>query len=108
MHHYAATIIRVIDGDTVVADVDLGFRTFTRQTLRLYGINAPEIRGFEKQAGLAASEYLKTQLSRTPITVRTIRDRQGKYGRYLAVLFDAAGKNINREMIQDGHAVPYE
>ena len=108
MHHYAATIIRVIDGDTVVADVDLGFRTFTRQTLRLYGINAPEIRGFEKQAGIAATEYLKNQLSHEPITVRTIRDRQGKFGRYLAVLFNSRGTNINREMISDGHAVPYE
>jgi len=106
LYEYRAEILRVIDGDTVVARIDLGFRTFVQQTLRLYGIDAPEIRGPEKERGREASAYLRKLIElHAPITVHTIRDRTGKYGRYLATLY---GQNetvdLNQAMVEAGFA----
>ncbi len=111
MYEYRATITRVIDGDTVEALVDLGFGVLTDQTFRLYGINAPETRGESRDAGKAATEYLRLLIDKhtgnsSTLTIQTHKDRQEKYGRYLAVLV-ANGMNLNVGMINAGHAVPY-
>lgn len=109
MYQYAARIERVIDGDTVVAVLDLGFAVSARHTLRLFGINAPEARGRTKPYGKAAKEHL-TQLidALGPVYVETRRDKQGKYGRYLAVLRGAQGQDLNAQMVADGYAVTAE
>jgi micrococcal nuclease len=114
LFEYAAEVVRAIDGDTIVADIDLGFSVTIRQTLRLYGINAPEIRGShltpeQKEKGWLATQHLCWLLDhKRPIIVRTIKDRTEKYGRYLAVLYgkDSEGLvDLNQQMIRDGYAV---
>jgi micrococcal nuclease len=110
MYQYRATVLRVIDGDTVHVDLDLGCDVHQRMTLRLFGINAPEMRTPE---GPAARDHLIRLLGLVEglgfpvVVVDTIKDRREKYGRYLAVLSTIDGLNVNERMILDGHAVPY-
>lgn len=110
-----AKIVRLVDGDTVDVDIDLGMAITTRQRLRLFGINTPEVRGPEKVAGHAATQHLADLLVRYrhegewDIVVQTRKDKRGKYGRYLADLVGEDGDgnpvNLNMKMVADGHAV---
>ncbi len=101
---YRAELERVVDGDTVDMRVDCGFSISTGQRLRLYGINTPEVRGAEREAGLAAKEYVINRFSEAEeVVIRTIRDKKGKYGRYLAVIY-LDGVDLNEELVQVGHA----
>jgi|TARA_R110000824_G_scaffold124248_5_gene282535 micrococcal nuclease len=110
-----AKIVRLVDGDTVDVDIDLGMAITTRQRLRLFGINTPEVRGSEKVAGHAATQHLADLLVRYrhegewDIVVQTRKDKRGKYGRYLADLIGEDGDgnpvNLNMKMVADGHAV---
>jgi micrococcal nuclease len=106
-YEYRATILRVVDGDTVHARVDLGFDLRIDMKLRLYGINAPEL---STPDGPKAKQHLIELLnfpSGEPLSVSTIKDRQEKYGRYLAVLTRDDGTNINERMVADGAALVY-
>ena len=110
MYEYQARITRVIDGDTVEAEIDLGFHVTFTATLRLSGINTPETRGTERPQGLAATRYLESLLDdltghTRELIVRTQKDRTGKYGRYLADLI-AGEVNLNQALVAAGHAVP--
>ena len=91
MYEYQAFVRDVYDGDTVTVDMDLGFDHLIRSMkLRLYGINTPELRGGtdeEKSKARKARDYLRLLVLHDNIIVKTIRDKTGKYGRYLAVLF---------------------
>ena len=109
MYEYRARITRVIDGDTVEAEIDLGFHVTFTATLRLTGINAPETRGAERPQGLAATRYLESLLDdltgeNRELTIRTKQDLTGKYGRYLAELI-AGEVNLNLALVAAGHAV---
>jgi micrococcal nuclease len=87
LYHYRAVIIEVYDGDTVTADVDLGFSVWIRgERLRLARIDAPEVRGADKEAGLAARDFLRGLILDKPLIVETAKDMKGKYGRYIAEL----------------------
>jgi len=105
---YKAVVVSVYDGDTIRCDVDLGFNTWIRNmTLRLYGIDSPEIRGEERPQGLKARDWLREELPvGTEVLIETIRDRTGKYGRYLAVVWKD-GTDMNKKMIRKGYAEPY-
>jgi micrococcal nuclease len=117
---YKSELIRVVDGDTVELMIDQGFSNFTKQTMRLYGIDAPEMNTL---AGKAAKTWLREALQPLDaIYVQTIqlstKAKRDKYGRFLAVLFDdtsdmqASGptntrvspSSINAKMITEGHA----
>ena len=109
MYEYRARIVRVIDGDTVEAEVDLGFHISSRMRLRLFGINAPEIKGPTRPAGLAARDYLQNLIdthtdSNHELMIRTQKDATEKYGRCLATLV-ASDVNLNEALIAAGHAV---
>ncbi|MEN0088347.1 MAG: thermonuclease family protein [Pseudomonadota bacterium] len=104
---YKAVITQVYDGDTVTADVDLGFKTWRRdERLRLFGIDAPELRGAERPDGLKSRDALRQRLLNQQVTICTIKDKTGKYGRYLAEIF-LDGENINDWLLASGYAVPY-
>jgi micrococcal nuclease len=105
MYEYRGTVLSVVDGDTIHADIDLGCDIHTRLTLRLAGINAPEKATLE---GKAASVWLDAHLPGEPnaLLIRTVKDRREKYGRYLAELF-VRGVSINEAMVLAGYAVPY-
>ena len=103
-HYKVLNIVRVIDGDTVMATVDLGFRASITLDFRLSGIDTPEMRGASHDAGIAARDYLAMRLtSSVDVAVQSSKD---KYGRYLGE-FTVDGVSINQEMISKGFAVAY-
>ncbi len=102
----SATLLRAVDGDTGIFLIDLGYRITTTQVCRLYGIDTPELRGEEREAGLAAKAHLEQLIATRPLVVRSYRNPQDKYGRYLLTVY-ADGVDINQRMIDDGHAVAY-
>lgn len=103
-YDYNAKLIRVVDGDTVWVDIDLGFRTRREEILRLYGINAPEIVGSEKPKGLVTKTRLETLLpTQQSFTIKTFKNPTDKYGRWLAELY-VDGVNINQQLIAEGLA----
>ena len=102
MYEYRATLVRVVDGDTVWLEVDLGFDIRRLDSFRLVGINAPEMNTAE---GKAAREWLVARLPAV-LMIRTVKDRREKYGRYLATLY-VDGTNVNEQMIEEGHAQRY-
>ena len=114
MYTYSAKLIRVIDGDTVDLEIDLGFDLSIRQRLKLFGVNTPDSRSAdttEKQKGLEAKQRLTEVLPRQ-FKVTTILNKRGKYGRVLGTIFvkdkDAGGEiNVNELMVKEGHAVKY-
>ena len=110
---YEATLLRVIDGDTIVCDIDQGMNHWSRnQGIRLAGINAPELRGDTKEAGLAAKEFLVNELGSQQLWLRTTAYNEfEKYGRVLALVYtsdpDEGGQSVNQLLIDSGHAVKY-
>ena len=113
MYEYRVKIVRVVDGDTVDVDIDLGFGVWLKkQRVRLYGIDTPESRTrdlVEKRFGNMAKDYLKNRLSSGAI-LGTRLDKKGKFGRILGEFFvlDTDQKiNVNEELISKHHAVAY-
>ena len=111
MYEYRAKIRRIVDGDTVDVDIDLGFdMIFSKQRIRLYGIDTPESRTRDKEEkfyGKLAAQFLKDQCKKgSCIALRTHLDKKGKYGRILGEII-VDGVNINQLMIEEHMAVEY-
>lgn len=110
MYEYRCKIVKIIDGDTVDVDIDLGFGVWMKkERIRLYGIDTPESRTRdleEKKYGLAAKEFLTKWLNAGNITLKTHKDAEGKFGRILGELW-YSDININQKMIDEHHAVAY-
>ena len=115
MYEYRCTVVKIVDGDTVDVDIDLGFGVWMKkQRIRLYGIDTPESRTRdleEKKYGLAAKEFLTGMLDdKAGITLKTHKDKEGKFGRILGELWrntNYADQSINEYMIEKHHAVRY-
>ena len=119
MYEYKVRIVKVVDGDTVDVDIDLGFDVWLKnQRVRLYGIDTPESRTRdleEKKYGKAATAYLTEKLKIGTPVLRSYGS--GKFGRILGEFWiieeshDMPGMevktNINQMMIEDHHAVAY-
>ena len=113
MYEYRCKVVRVVDGDTVDVDVDLGFGVWLKkERVRLLGIDTPESRTrdkVEKQYGLAAKSFLKQVLGTSPI-LKTTKDGKGKFGRILGefiVEIENNRININQYLVDNHHAVEY-
>ena len=108
MYHYKAKLVRVIDGDTIDVDIDLGFDVWLKkQRIRLAGIDAPECRTrnkLEKTLGLAAKERL-TELCSAEMQLESLGT--GKFGRILGIPKTSDGASICQILIDEGHAVEY-
>ena len=108
---YQAELIRVIDGDTIDAMVDLGFSTWKKVRIRFQGINAPESRTRdkeEKKRGLAAKDRVIEILSENDNKFQLKSHGLGKYGRGLGELFvESLPESINKTLIKEGHGVEY-
>ncbi len=116
-YFYESLVTNVVDGDTIDVRVDLGFRASIEQRLRFYGINAPEIRGEERERGLEAKKFVEEHLLDKEIWIETIKGRTqeqtGKFGRYLAKIYlpwtedlvPGTGKDFNTSLVEQGHAV---
>ncbi len=98
LYHYKAEVIKVYDGDTITVNIDLGLNVIKRKVkIRLARINAPELKGVERTAGLKSRDFLRDLILNKKITIQTIRDRKGKYGRYLGEVWfkNDSGNYIN-------------
>ena len=114
MYEYRCKVVKVIDGDTVDVDIDLGFGIWQMdERVRIMGIDTPESRTrdkVEKAFGLAAKEKLKVLLKGTPTLKTQINkhgeDMKGKFGRILGdIIVDHV--SMSDTMIKEHHAVPY-
>jgi micrococcal nuclease len=110
MYDYQCTIVRVVDGDTVDVDIDLGFDTWRcGERIRLYGIDTPECRtrnAEEKAAGVLAKEFVEDTLH-VGQTYKLTTKEKGKFGRYLGVIMLSNKTSINAALISENLAVPY-
>jgi len=114
MYEYNVKVVRVIDGDTIDVDIDLGFNTvLKKQRIRLYGIDTPESRTRDKEEkvrGFLSKNYL---LLKCPIGgyIKLKSHGVGKFGRILGELFEYNKHedtvSINQEMCDEGYAAPY-
>jgi micrococcal nuclease len=119
MYEYNIKVVKVVDGDTVDVDIDLGFgMTYKKQRVRMMGIDTPESRTrdlVEKKFGKASKKHLK-QLLESAERLSLVSHDKGKFGRILGEIFahHAEGHpvyeteiSINQQMIDDHHAVDY-
>ena len=103
-YQYSATVVSIYDGDTITVMIDLGFGVSVKEKLRLARINTPEVRGPQREQGIASRDYLITLVPvGSQIDIRTIRDSQEKYGRYLAEVFKG-DICVNDLLVQAGMA----
>lgn len=100
---YRAKVLRVIDGDTVVIRVDVGFRMWAEMPMRLAFINTPEL---NTEAGKTAKLVLENLVANTDVVVQTYKPTD-KYGRYLGTIY-AGDDNINSYMVARGYAEEYK
>ena len=110
MFEYNATVIKVVDGDTIDAMVDLGFSTFKKVRIRMHGINAPESRTRnleEKKRGLAAKARLIELLNEVDNKFTLVSYGVGKFGRCLGVIHTDKDISINKQLINEGHGTEY-
>jgi micrococcal nuclease len=111
--YYVKKVTKVVDGDTIDVEIDLGFDISFSSRVRLAGIDTPESRTtdkMEKALGLEAKAYLKHEIeSAKTVVIKTEKmDSSEKYGRILGWVFlDGASASLNEKMITDGHAWGY-
>jgi micrococcal nuclease len=106
-------LLKVVDGDTIKVEIDLGFDLSVTTTIRLAGIDTPESRTKdlkEKQLGLDAKKWLETTLTAAQVVrIKTERDADEKYGRLLGTLYlPTESKSINELMVENGYAWKYD
>tara|TARA_Y100000310_G_scaffold93192_1_gene90741 strand:+ start:1111 stop:1461 length:351 start_codon:yes stop_codon:yes gene_type:complete len=115
MYEYNAKCTRVVDGDTIDCDIDLGFGiVLHKQRVRLSGINTPEIRTKdlnEKQRGLKAKQRvieILNSIDNSFILRTTEYNSTGKYGRILGIIvIESSLVSLNDMLIEEGHAEVY-
>lgn len=109
LYHYKAVCTEVYDGDTITVDIDLGFGNWMHnQKLRLFGINAPEMRGLERDVGIKSRDWLRETILNKNVEIETIKDSKEKYGRWLVIVFmlqpNGVTLNINKTLLSLGLA----
>ena len=111
--YYVKKVSKVVDGDTIDVDIDLGFDISFSSRVRLAGIDTPESRTIdkmEKTLGLESKDYLKKAIDAcTSVVIKTEKmDSSEKYGRILGWVFlDGSEISINQKMIDEGYAWGY-
>lgn len=110
MYEYRCSVSKVVDGDTVDCEIDLGFDIVYKSRVRLYGIDTPESRTKdldEKARGKLASDFLAQHiLHADKVVIQTKLDKKGKFGRVLGVIV-ADGVDLNQALIDNYLAVAY-
>lgn len=115
MYEYKVKVLKVVDGDTVDCDIDLGFGiVLSDERVRIMGIDTPESRtrdDVEKLFGKASARRLKELLGKTSILKTQINkngeDMKGKFGRILGDFVTSDGRMVTEVMSEEGHCVPY-
>ena len=111
-HNYSAKLLRVVDGDTADAMIDLGFNTWVKKRIRFYGVDTWESRTRnleEKKKGLEAKAYVKDLLENSDEGKFVLKSYGvGKYGRVLGELFVKGNEtSVNELLKENGHAYEY-
>ena len=110
MYEYKCKLVKVVDGDTIDVDIDLGFGVWLqKQRIRLYGIDTPESRtsdDVEKIYGMAAKDFLIKWTNSGGLSIKTHKDAKGKFGRILGEIW-CFNTNVNEKLIEEHHAVRY-
>ncbi len=116
LYWYRALCTQVIDGDTIQVNIELGLKVNLTERVRLYGIDSSEIFGVkmgspEYTAGMLCKNRVVELILNKPIWINTIKDRQEKYGRFLANIYflDTNGQytNLNELLVSEGLAKKY-
>jgi micrococcal nuclease len=122
LYIYKAYVTDVYDGDTITCIVDCGFNLGIQKTkIRLHGIDTPELRGSEREIGLVVRDELRKKILNKHILLKTIKDKTGKYGRFLGKIYikDEPNENnknnetcsylcINDWLLENNYAVVYK
>jgi endonuclease YncB( thermonuclease family) len=115
MFDYNVKVTRVVDGDTIDVQIDLGFGIWHKARVRMLGIDTPESRTRnleEKALGLASKARLKELLKDRKVSIECTKEK-GKFGRVLATVYSTDKKgveeriNCNEQLIEEGHARAY-
>ncbi|HBY68207.1 MAG TPA: nuclease [Flavobacteriaceae bacterium] len=105
---YKAIVTKVVDGDTFDLKIDLGFDVTVKHRIRLYGVDAYEtsLRGDtteeEKRKGIEAKAFLIDRIFDKEVIIETVKDKKGKYGRYLANVCHE-GKMVSEMLVEKGY-----
>lgn len=111
-YQYWARVKRVVDGDTIELDVDVGFKVMFRERFRLLGVDTPEVYGVKRTSeeykrGKAASDFVKKRIPvGSWVEVKVYSDKREKYGRWLCEIF-VDGKSLNEALLEKGFAQEY-
>jgi len=105
-YKFYAEILKIKDGDTAKVLVDLGFSVFCIQSIRIKGLNAPELnKSEESKAGKASRDYLMTLLPvGSKVLIKTEKYRQS-FTRYVGDIYREDGSNVAELLVAAGHAV---
>ena len=116
MYEYRALVVSVYDADTLRADIDLGFGVWLKnQSVRWLRIDAWEMRGEEREAGLISRDVLREKILHKTIIITTCKDKKGKYGRYIGEILveeeilnegvtTSTLVNVNNWLVENGYA----
>jgi len=105
LYHYKAVVVSVYDADTVRIDIDWGGNFWSKnEPVRISRIDAPELRGKERPAGLIARDFLRKRILGKEVLIRTYKDKRGKYGRFIVEIIHE-GENISDWLVSNGQAV---
>jgi micrococcal nuclease len=112
MYEYKARVNRVVDGDTVILDIDLGFETWiNNQSVRIYGVDTPESRTKdldEKARGILAKEWVIKLLPVGDVVfIKTIKDKSEKFGRILGDIINTDDISVSASLLENHLAAPY-
>jgi micrococcal nuclease len=118
LYIYKAYVTGVYDGDTITCIIDCGFNLGIQKTkIRLYGIDTPELRGDEREIGLFVRDELRKKILNKHIFLKTIKDKTGKYGRFLGKIYikEPSENSENRSylcindwLLENDYAVVYK
>lgn len=108
LYAYKAVVLDAYDGDTVTVLIDLGLHVKVQAKVRLLGINAPELRGAQRDKGLLSKARIEELILNKTVYIKTYKDRKEKYGRWLGEIYTTdSDKSVNQILIDEGFAWPY-
>jgi micrococcal nuclease len=111
-YQYWAQVQRVVDGDTIELNVELGFKVTVKERFRLIGVDTPEVYGVKRTSeeykrGKAASDFVKSLIPPGSwVEIRVYAEKREKYGRWLCEVF-VGGKSLNETLVKKGFAMEY-
>lgn len=112
MYQYQAKIIRVVDGDTVHAEVDLGFKASLKIEIRLFGVDTPELHSKSSRTRKKANQAFsrtKELLKDPNITMQSFKPyKTDKYGRWVALIVNSDGVNLTDTLLKENLGVPLD